>query len=110
MQSLWLSGYVDLFNETIAAISAFYEEQGHQQASILLETAVSTTPDWHAPTLSKTAVRALRTTKGVTCTLVGMRHPHYVDDILSELKQPVAIKNRDVSWHEMKRRMVSSER
>ena len=109
MQSLWLSGYVDLVNETVAAISAFYEEQGHQQARMLQETAVSTTPDWHTPSLSKTAVRALRSTQGVTCTLVGMRHPHYVEDILSELKQPVDIKNRDASWQEIKEKTENNQ-
>ncbi len=108
MQNLWLSGYVDSVNETLTAISAFYEERGHAQAKWLQKTAVLADPDWDAESLSKTAVRALRSTTGVTSVLVGMRHPHYVDDILTELKQPVPVKNRDVSWNDLMHRMKSA--
>ncbi|KAA3664348.1 MAG: aldo/keto reductase [Chloroflexi bacterium] len=110
MQNLWLSGYVDLVNETMAAISAFYEDSGHKQTKMLQKTAVSADPEWDAESLSKTAVRALRSTAGVTCTLVGMRHPHYIKDILTELKQPVPIKNRDASWNELMHRIEDRDR
>ena len=109
MQDIWLSGYVDLVNETLAAISAFYEERGHEQARKLQKTAVLVDPDWDAGSLSKTAVRALRSTGGVTSVLVGMRHPHYVADILSELKHPIPIKNRDASWNDLMHRVSDKD-
>ena len=45
--------------------------------------------DWaESGTLSQKAVRALRTTRGISVVLVGMRHPGYVEDVLEELRRP----------------------
>ncbi|MFT5195254.1 MAG: aryl-alcohol dehydrogenase-like predicted oxidoreductase, partial [Candidatus Promineifilaceae bacterium] len=52
-------------------------------------------------TLSQTAIRALRTTQGVTSILVGARQISYVDDLLTELNRPVAVKNRAESWQSL---------
>jgi hypothetical protein len=62
-------------------------------------------PDWggEAP-LSRLAVRALRSTEGISCVLVGMRRPVYVDDVLAELKTQVARKNRRDSWLKLEQR------
>lgn len=55
--------------------------------------------DWGGTnTLSQLAVRCLRSTSGITCTLVGMRRRSYVEDITLELKVPVPVKNRFHSW------------
>ena len=54
--------------------------------------------DWQAETLSRAAVRALRSTKGITTVLVGMRQEPYVDDIVTELAGSVTIKEREKSW------------
>ena len=105
----WLTGYVDLVNETLTAISAFYAESGHEQAEMYHNTAVLADADWQAETLSQTAVRALRSTEGVTAVLVGMRHPRYVNDILAELKRPVFIKNRDAAWNDLMYRLKDHE-
>ena len=56
-------------------------------------------PDWEKPgTLSQKAIRALRSTAGVTSVLVGMRRDTYVADVLEELKRPVVQKDRRDSW------------
>jgi hypothetical protein len=47
------------------------------------------------------AVRALRSTAGISCVLVGMRRTPYVDDILAELATPVARKDRRASWRKL---------
>ena len=42
--------------------------------------------DWaEAATLSQMALRALRSTLGITTVLVGMRQESYVDDVIEEL-------------------------
>jgi hypothetical protein len=47
------------------------------------------------------ALRALRSTDGVTSVLVGMRHRLYVEDVLAELRRPVAVKERDEAWERL---------
>ena len=51
-----------------------------------------------AKTLSRMAVRALRSTAGVTCVLVGMRQENYVEDILAELREHLEAGEREESW------------
>lgn len=94
----WLDEYVEVVNNVLAAVSAFYQEIGHKESEGIQATAVLTDPDWQAETLSQTAVRALRSTKGVDCVLVGMRHERYVNDMLAELQRPVEVKDRHDSW------------
>ncbi len=48
--------------------------------------------------LSQLAIRALRSTEGITTVLVGMRRNSYVNDVLSELRIPVEIKKRTEEW------------
>ena len=51
-----------------------------------------------AKTLSRMALRALRSTAGVTCVLVGMRRERYVEDVLAELREQVETGDREESW------------
>ena len=51
-----------------------------------------------ADTLSRKAVRALRSTTGVATVLVGMRREAYVKDVLTELQRPLEQKERQNSW------------
>ncbi len=99
----WVNRYVDAVNEVLAAVSAFYQEQAAGRAQKLKETAVRANPAWQADTLSQTAVRALRSTAGVTSVLVGMRRQRYVNDILAELKRPVTISEQEKAWESLKR-------
>ena len=47
------------------------------------------------------ALRALRSTLGITTVLVGMRQESYVDDVLEELGRPVSTKDRTESWRKL---------
>ncbi len=59
--------------------------------------------DWsQAATLSQMAVRALRSTLGITTVLVGMRRESYVDDMLEELGRPVTREDRTESWRKLR--------
>jgi hypothetical protein len=100
--ALWLDGYVEAANITLAALSAFYQEQAAKRTARIKETAVTTDPDWQAETLSQTAVRALRSSAGVSCVLVGMRQQPYVLDVLVDLTRPVPVKDRAESWRKLK--------
>lgn len=98
----WLDGYVEAVNTTLAAVAAFYQEIGHKESQGIQATAVLTDADWQADTLSQTAVRALRSTAGISCVLVGMRQEHYVADVLADLQRPVEVKDRHKSWQALR--------
>jgi len=53
-------------------------------------------------TLSQKAIRALRSTAGVSVVLVGMRDSAYVEDVLTELRQPITQKDRQGSWAKLR--------
>jgi len=97
----WINRYVAAVNEALAAVSAFYQEQGAAKAQAIKETAVQANPDWQADTLSQTAVRALRSTTGITSVLVGMRRQAYVADVLAELKRPVTVDEHTEAWQNL---------
>lgn len=97
----WLDRYVDKVNEALAAVSAFYQEETVQQGERIRQAATQADPDWQTNSLSQTAVRALRSTTGITSVLVGMRQERYVQDILQELAQPVTVKNRNEAWQKL---------
>lgn len=99
----WLEGYISTLNTTLAAVTAFYQGEGQRYSQKVHEKAISADPEWQAETLSQTAVRALRSTAGVTSVLVGMRQTAYVDDVLAGLKQPVTPTFRHEAWAQMTR-------
>jgi aryl-alcohol dehydrogenase-like predicted oxidoreductase len=64
-------------------------------------------PQWEKQgTLSQKAIRALRSTAGVSAVLVGMRRDAYVEDVLSELKKPLEQKDRQGSWARLRQGLV----
>lgn len=101
----WVEEYERAVNATLAAVGAFYQAQGAAAAQVLHSTAVLADADWWTPSLSQTAVRAVRSTAGVTSVLVGMRQVAYVEDVVAELQRPVAQKPREASWRQVTREM-----
>jgi len=67
-------------------------------AKIKSDLAVSVPELATATKLSNMAIRALRSTKGVTTVLVGMTHLPYVSDVVNELKVAV---NKDFEWEKI---------
>lgn len=94
----WLNEYVDAVNTTLAAVSAFYQMKGNERGQQIKGAVTQADAEWEADTLSQTAIRALRTTAGITTVLVGMRRQAYVDDVLADLKTDVSSENRDEAW------------
>ncbi|MBK8900612.1 MAG: aldo/keto reductase [Anaerolineaceae bacterium] len=107
--ALWLDAYVEAANILLAALSAFYQEQAAKRTGLIKETAVTADPEWQANTLSQTAVRALRSSAGVSSVLVGMRQQRYVLDVLAELERPVEVQDRSESWWAMREAVHSKK-
>lgn len=102
----WAQAYQEAVNATLAAVSAFYQAQAAAEAQALHSTAVLAEPDWWTPTLSQTAIRAVRATAGVTSVLVGMRQEPYVTDVLEELQRPLTQATRTEAWAKLQQELA----
>lgn len=101
----WLTGYVNALNEAMQAVDAAYKVQAERKSRAVRERAAVADEEWaEAERLSQIAVRALRSTAGVTTVLVGMRRREYVDDVLAELKREVSVRGRQASWTALEER------
>lgn len=95
----WIEGYIAAANTTFEAITAYYQEQALDEAEQLKSKIREIAPDWgKADSLSQLAIRALRSTSGISSVLVGMRRPAYVNDVLTELQRPVIPSERTEEW------------
>lgn len=80
----WAGRYAGCSAELFGAMTAFYEAQAWVESRSLAAALDSAVPALAAtPTLSRKAVRILRSFPGIDCILVGMRKPEYVQDVLS---------------------------
>ena len=95
----WSLTYRRRLAGTLDAVTSIYAPSAVERAETIKRIVAKADPDWRGRgRLSQLAIRTLRTTRGVSSVLVGMRHPAYVDDVLEELCRPGVIKNRDAGW------------
>lgn len=95
----WLTDHPVHLEEALSAVGSVYVEEAVRDLNRIRYAVNDADPDWGKKgTLSQKAIRALRSTVGVSVVLVGMRREIYVDDVLTELEQPVAQKDRRDSW------------
>ena len=79
-----------------------YSGEGRQQARQFRDKVAAVDPDWvSADSLSQLALRALRSTAGISTVLIGMREDQYVDDVITELKRPCSVRRRLGSWEKV---------
>jgi hypothetical protein len=102
----WLELYEELVHKTFQAVSSVYKVAAAKKSAEIKAQVASVDAEWgSASTLSQMAIRALRSTAGITTVLVGMRQEAYVEDVLRELAQPVETKNREQSWNLLAERL-----
>lgn len=95
----WADDHQKLLEAALKAVGSLYVEAAQQQIKALREQVRTADADWaSADTLSRMAVRALRSTLGIGCVLVGMRSKAYVEDILKELSHPIEPAERQAAW------------
>jgi aryl-alcohol dehydrogenase-like predicted oxidoreductase len=95
----WLTDHPACLKEALNAVGSVYVEKAVQQLNRIRYAVNGADPDWEKPgTLSQKAIRALRSTAGVSVVLVGMRRDAYVNDVLAELKRTVEQTERRDSW------------
>jgi len=95
----WLETYQERLLAAFQAITSVYQGAAARRSGLIRSWIASVDSLWaEAKTLSQMAVRALRSTAGVTCVLVGMRREKYVEDVLAELKEHLGAGDREESW------------
>jgi hypothetical protein len=76
-------------------VGSIYIEEAARVLNRIRYAVNDADPEWEQQgTLSQKAIRALRSTAGVSVVLVGMRQSTYVENVLTELKQPIEQKDR----------------
>lgn len=76
-----------------------YQGEGIQQVNEFKDKVAALDQSWgNIPALSQLALRALRSTAGITAVLMGMRQEVYVEDVLQELRQPCEFVDRRKTW------------
>lgn len=100
--SAWKDAYTGSLDAVLKALGGFFAQTAARKISQIKSALAAADPDWggDAP-LSRLAVRVLRSTAGISCVLVGMRRPEYVDDVLAELKTPLSPRDRRSSWSKL---------
>jgi len=100
--SSWIHSHQEKLEVLLEAVGSSYREEAAKRCGQIKKGLSSVDTDWsEAETLSQMAIRALRSTAGITTVLVGMRREPYVEDVLEELARPVENKERTESWHEL---------
>lgn len=79
-----------------------YKGQAAHNAAAFRSEIAAIDPEWsHAPTLTHLALLALRSTRGVSSILVGMRRTNYVKDVIEALSRPCPAEDREASWEKV---------
>ncbi|MBI5589363.1 MAG: aldo/keto reductase [Deltaproteobacteria bacterium] len=99
----WMSAHETVLSQVFEAIGSFYADMAKGSITALKRALSNADSDWaESGTLSQKAVRALRTTQGISVVLVGMRHPDYVADVLEELRRYFPVTDRKKSWQDLR--------
>ena len=100
--SKWMISHREKVEDAFEAVASIYADEAAHRIGRIRRTLAAADRDWaQAGTLSQKALRAIRSTAGVSCTLVGMRRPEYVSDVVAELRHPIIQEKRVESWRKL---------
>lgn len=98
----WIDSHRLCLERAFRAVGSIYAEAAAIRANRIKQVLGEADGGWAGKgTLSQKAVRAVRSTSGVSTVLVGMRRESYVDDVLGELSHNVPQARREVSWRKL---------
>jgi aryl-alcohol dehydrogenase-like predicted oxidoreductase len=98
----WMQSHREIVESALRAITSVYQQQAAEKSARIKTQVAAVDADWaEASTLSQMALRALRSTSGISNVLLGMRRESYVDDVVEELGRPVSRKERTESWRKL---------
>jgi len=95
----WAAAHRALLTAALHAVTAYYVPSAVRRTQTIKDAVRSAHEDWAGDgTLSQLAIRALRTTDGISSVLVGMRRPSYVRDVREELQRCKTVRARGHAW------------
>ena len=95
----WMDGHHHRLDEVLSAVESLYAGEARRRVQAMRRNVRQADPSWgESRTLSQMAIRAVRSTHGVSAVLVGMRRTDYVEDVLTELRRPIEQEDRSASW------------
>jgi aryl-alcohol dehydrogenase-like predicted oxidoreductase len=98
----WMASHRQKIEEAFEAVASLYAGEAAHQVDRIRRAVAAADRDWAEDgTLSQKALRAIRSTPQVSCTLVGMRRAEYVSDVLAELSRPLKQEARFDSWQKL---------
>ena len=94
-----LDAHLSKAKSALEAVLLHYQVLADVKARDVFKRTREIDPEWaEVASLSRLAVRAPRSTQGVSCVLVGMRRREYVSDIAAELAFPIKAAPRGEAW------------
>jgi len=95
----WADTHRRYLAKALEVVTSIYAAPAAERADALKQMVTKADPDWDGNgTLSQLAIRAIRTTPGISSVLVGMRQPQYVADVLQELRRLKSTKSNATGW------------
>ena len=104
---IWMADHRKKIEAAFEAVASIYAGEAAHRADRIRRAVAAADRDWAEDgTLSQRALRTIRSTPQVSCTLIGMRRAEYVSDVLQELKRPIKQGARLESWHKLTQELV----
>jgi hypothetical protein len=98
----WIESHLSLMEKAQRAIESVYAAAAIREVAAIKRRVRTADTQWaRAESLSQMAIRAVRSTAGISCVLVGMRRPEYVNDVLAELRRPIDQAERHAAWRSL---------
>ncbi len=98
----WVKTHRKHLQTAARAVESLYVAEAAREVADIKRKAAAADTCWaEKGSLSQLALRALRTTQGVSTVLVGMRQTGYVDDVLQELARPAPKAERTDAWRQL---------
>lgn len=98
----WVHIFKSKANSLFHSLSCYYAGQARARSRAAKQAIVSVLgSEFTDMSLSQLAVNILRTTKGVSGVLVGMRHDSYVEDILAGTRKPLHARLGRAEWSKL---------
>ena len=99
----WTETHRRYMTSALEMVTSIYAAPAAKRADALKLMVQRADPVWEGHgTLSQIAIRALRTTHGISSVLVGMRQPPYVADVLQELRRRKPTQLNETGWAHIK--------
>ena len=105
----WIEDHTACVAAAYRAVGSIYAEAEALRLAAIRRAVDAADSDWAQDgTLSQKALRAVRSTSGVSAVLVGMRREAYVQDVLRELARNIPQRDRKPSWRNLKRSLEAT--